>query len=46
VNDGKRKCGDAIVQVDKSQPPFDIKSKTQVYVCSDTFDITSIDKSS
>jgi hypothetical protein len=45
VNDGKRKCGDAIIQADKSQPPFDIKSKTQVVVCSDTFDITNIDKS-
>jgi hypothetical protein len=46
VNDGKRKCGDSIIQATNSQPPFDSKNKTQVTVATTDFDVTNIDKSS
>jgi hypothetical protein len=45
VNDGKRKCGDSIIQVSSSQPPFNSTQKTQMTVADATFDITNIDKS-
>jgi hypothetical protein len=45
VNDGVRKCGDNIVQVSNSQPPFNYMQKTQMKICDSTFHITSIDKS-
>ena len=45
VNDGKRKCGDVIVQVQNAQPPFNSGQKTTMLVADPTFDITNIDKS-
>jgi hypothetical protein len=45
VNDGKRECGDNVVQVQNSQPPFNSSNKTQMLICDPTFDITNIDKS-